>query len=176
MSSSDAPIDFAQELYADLRRLAQRKLANERADHTLQPTALAHEVYLRLQAKTEQAQWQGRDHFMAVAAEAMRHILVDHARQRISEKRGGKFKRLPLQDMAPEITLSDIDLLAVHEALDTLAIEQPLAAELVKLRIFAGFSQIDAARQLNVSKTKADRIWSFSKARLLVLMGGRDRD
>ncbi len=176
MSGGDAPIELAQELYVDLRKLAQRKLANERADHTLQPTALAHEVYLRLQAYKEQAQWQGRDHYMAVAAEAMRRILVDHARQRISEKRGGKFNRLPLHDMAPEIALSDIEILAVHEALDSLALEEPLAAELVKLRIFAGFSQIDAARQLNVSKTKADRIWSFSKARLLVLMGGRDRD
>ncbi len=176
MFSCDEPNELAQALYMNLRDLAQRQLAGERVDHTLQPTALAHEVYLRLQTLESQCKWQGRDHFMAVAAETMRRILVDHARRKISEKRGGNRKRVPLRDVSTEVTLSDSEILAVHEALDSLAEEEPVAAELVKLRVFAGFTQSAAAQHLDLNKAKADRLWAFSKARLLVLMGGRDKD
>ncbi len=175
MISNDSTNEVAEVFYADLRILAERKLAHERADHTLQPTALAHEAYLRLQTYSKKVTWQGHDHFMAVAAEAMRRIVVDHARQRISDKRGGQHQRLPLQDMSSKAKMSAIDTLAVHEALDSLTEEHPLAAELVKLRILAGYTHIDAARHLNIDKGKADRIWSYSKARLLVLMGGHDK-
>ena len=171
--TDDTPVRFSDELYGELRCLAKRKLAGERIDHTLQPTALAHEACLRLGVFKATRDWQGRDHFMAVAAEAMRRVLVDHARKRLADKRGGKYERQPLPDVSSEATLSDTELLAVHEALDSLAAENSVAAELVKLRIFAGFSQIDAAKQLSLGKAKADRVWAFSKARLLVLMGGR---
>ncbi len=174
MTSNEEPIETAEGFYSDLRILAQRKLANERADHTLQPTALAHEAYLRMRKISQNVLWQGRDHFMAVAAEVMRRILVDHARRRISGKREGNFHRLPLTDVSIKVGMNATDILAIHESLDKLAEEEPLAAELVKLRIFAGYTHIDAARHLKLDRAKADRMWAFSKARLLVLMGGRD--
>lgn len=161
-----------EDAYDELRRLASRQLRRERADHTLQATALVHEVYCRLRKQADHTLWQGPDHFLAAAAEAMRCILIDHARCRLAAKRQGRSTQLSLESLAVELPMEPGDLLDVHEALDALAEEDPLAAELVKLRIFCGFSHIDAATRLGIVKGKADRIWTYAKARLYVLMGG----
>jgi len=157
-------------VYDELKKIAAAKMAAERPDHTLQPTALVHEVYCRLQKQNKEQRWHGADHFLAAAVEAMRRILVDHARQKLSIKRGGKFNRLALQSVPVELPMEPDDLLAVHEALDRLAEEDLLAAELVKLRIFGGFGHASAAEHLRITKKKADYVWAYAKARLYSLM------
>ena len=171
-NSSEALLDAA---YNDLRQLARRKLAAERPGHTLQATALVHEVYCRLRKRNNGPAWHGPDHFLAAAAEAMRQILVDHARRKLAAKRGGKYSRQSLESVAVELPMEPAALLDVHEALDRLAAEDPLAADLVKLRIFGGFSHIDAAEHLGMSKSRADRVWAYAKARLYVLMTRRSQ-
>jgi RNA polymerase sigma factor (TIGR02999 family) len=150
-------------VYEELRRLAAQKLAQEKPGQTLQATALVHEAYLRLVGKGEGPPWSGRGHFFAAAAEAMRRILVESARSKRRLKRGGGRARESGEvDVAcPE---PPERLLALDEALDRLAATSPQAAELVKLRYFAGFSNAKAASLLGVSPRKANQVWAYARA------------
>jgi RNA polymerase sigma factor (TIGR02999 family) len=154
-------------VYDELRRLAAQKLAQESAGQTLQATALVHEAYLRVLGPGDEPHWDGRRHFFAAAAEAMRRILVDNARRKHSGKRGGGFVRQDL-DLAhvAVVEVSD-DLLALDEALHKLARLDPQVAELVTLRYFAGLTLKDAAQALGISPRTADDWWAFARAWLL---------
>jgi RNA polymerase sigma factor (TIGR02999 family) len=151
-------------VYEELRRLAARKLAGEKAGHTLQPTALVHEAYLRLVGGESGRNWGGRTHFFAAAAEAMRRILVESARRKASLKRGGDHDRQPLDEAGVPLGRPPEELLAIHDALDTLAATDPRAAELVKLRYFAGFTLDEAAEALGISPRTADNLWAYARA------------
>lgn len=150
-------------VYEELRRLAAGKLACERAGQTLQPTALVHEAWLRLSASSGQS-WEGRTHFFGAAAEAMRRILVDNARRKLRMKHGGGVRPLPLEEMDMPGPLPDPDLVALDEALTELAQVDKEAADLVNLRFFGGLTQAQAAEQLNISRSSADRSWVFARA------------
>jgi RNA polymerase sigma factor (TIGR02999 family) len=149
-------------VYEELRRLAAAKMANEAAGQTLQPTALVHEAWLRLTGATSQG-WNGREHFFRAAAEAMRRILVDRARQRTAEKRGRNPQRTELSDSKIQAVSQDDQMLAVDEALDQLALRDPVSAELVKLRYFVGLSMAEAAESLGLPLRTAERMWTFAK-------------
>jgi len=151
-------------VYDELRKLAAQRLAQEKPGQTLQATALVHEAYLRL-VDVEQAQaWNGRGHFFAAAAEAMRRILVDQARRKLAEKHGGDRPRVGLpDDLAAPAARCD-DLVALDEALGRLEGHDPAAARLVKLRYFAGLSHQDAAEVLGLSRGAADRRWALARA------------
>ena len=149
-------------IYAELRRIAAHKMAGEAAGHTLQPTALVHEAWLRLSG-SNQSGWQNRAHFFGAAAEAMRRILVDHARRKQSQKRGGGVDNLELEDAALILTAPADELLAVHEALDELAREDAAAAELVKLRYFVGMTMEEAATALGLPKRTAENLWTYAR-------------
>jgi RNA polymerase sigma factor (TIGR02999 family) len=158
-------------VYAELRRLAARKLAAEAPGHTLQATALVHEAYLRLVGRAEPVAYKDRGHFFAVAAAAMRRILVDNARRKLTQKRGGGRQRQPLDSIpAPE---PDEELLALDEALQKLAAADPLKAKLVELRYFAGLTGDQAAAVLGISPTTADRHWAYARAWLQAAVRGR---
>jgi RNA polymerase sigma factor (TIGR02999 family) len=151
-------------VYQELRELAAAKLAQEKPGQTLQATALVHEAYLRLLNGQSVQSWNSRGHFFAAAAEAMRRILVESARRRLRAKHGGDRERLELDLsglVAPEV---DRDLIALDAALDRLAAEDPLSAQVVKLRYFAGLTVPQAAQMLGVSPRKADFLWSFARA------------
>jgi RNA polymerase sigma factor (TIGR02999 family) len=151
-------------VYDELRRLAAARLAQEEPGHTLQPTALVHEAYLRLVGGDESQRWQGAAHFFAAAAEAMRRVLVDHARRRKSQKRGGKAERCSLEGLEAPAPASDDELLAVHEALERFQQRAPVHAELVKLRYFGGLTIAEAAQALGISITTANRYWEYARA------------
>lgn len=160
-------------VYQELRRIAAHKMAGESAGHTLQATALVHEVWLRLVSSREQS-WQNRAHFFGAAAEAMRRILVDHARRKLSLKRGAGAERAELDESLLVLTAPPDELLAVHEALDTLAREDPQAAELVKLRYFVGMTMQEAAAALGLAPRTAERLWTYARVRLhKEVRGGR---
>ena len=151
-------------VYAELRKLAAQRLARESPGQTLQATALVHEAYLRLVDPNDAKPWNGRRHFFGAAAEAMRRILVENARRKASAKHGGKLQREELPEsklVAP--ALSD-DLLALDEALSQLAQTDAIAAELVKLRYFAGLTSDQAAEALGLSSGTADRTWAYARA------------
>jgi RNA polymerase sigma factor (TIGR02999 family) len=150
-------------VYEELRRLAARKLAQERPGQTLSPTALVHEAYLRL-AGDAAGDWDSRGHFFAAAAEAMRRILVENARRKKRLKHGGGRQRVPLDAVAAPADAPSDDLLALDDALALLAAEDPVKARLVELRFFAGLSVEDAARCLGISRATADRYWAFARA------------
>jgi len=151
-------------VYAELRKLAAARMVEEKAGHTLQPTALVHEAYLRLVGGERAAPWNSRGHFIAAAAEAMRRILVENARRERSPKHGGDLCRQPLDpDCLAAPQMAD-DLLALDEALTKLAATEPQVAELVKLRYFAGLTIPQAAAQLQISPRTADAWWSYAKA------------
>lgn len=150
-------------VYDELRRLAGYKMAGESAGHTLQATALVHEAWMRL-AGSEQAAWENRGHFFAAAAEAMRRILVEHARRKQSLKRGAGAPHEELNESSIVLTVPPDELLAVNDALDRLATEDPQAAELVKLRYFIGMTMEEAAAAMNLSKRTAEGIWTYAKA------------
>ncbi len=151
-------------VYEELRRLAARKMANEPVGLTLDATALVHEAYLRL-VGGEQQQWDNRGHFFAAAAEAMRRILIDNARQRQSIKRGGKLERHELQESDAAISGGDYEnLLALDDALTKLTVDEPEMARLVELRYFAGLTVDQAARTLGISPRTAKRHWSYARA------------
>ena len=151
-------------VYEELRRLAAVRLAQEKPGQTLQPTALVHEAYLRLVHGDQQQNWDGRGHFFAAAAEAMRRILVDRARRKLSVKHGASMERLDLnEELLPEREHCR-QLAALDEALDELQRHDPQSAELVKLRYFAGLSHKQAAAALNISRRTADRLWAVAKA------------
>jgi RNA polymerase sigma factor (TIGR02999 family) len=165
-------------VYDELRQLAAHKLAQEKPGQTLQATALVHEAYLRL-VDTEKAQhWNSRGHFFAAAAEAMRRILVDNARRKHSQKRGGagtpaQRARLDLDQLAATSERLD-EVLDIDTALAGLADADPQAAELVKLRYFAGLSIPQAAAALGISPRSADFLWAYARAWLLRCLGGGD--
>jgi RNA polymerase sigma factor (TIGR02999 family) len=154
-----AAADLLPLVYDELRKLAAAKMAIENPGHTLDATALVHEAYLRL---TGEHSFESRSHFMRAAAEAMRRILIDHARARGAHKRGGLRQRVPL-DVAERWTESPDHLLALEDALTRFTVEEPRKAELVVLRFFAGMSIPEAAKALSVSVPTAERWWSFAR-------------
>jgi RNA polymerase sigma factor (TIGR02999 family) len=150
-------------VYEELRRMAAAQMARKPSGATLQPTALVHEAWLRL-GGADQREWRNRAHFFAAAAEAMRHILIDRARQRRAVRHGGGQQRIDLESVEiPIDTENDELLLAISEAVDKLAVEHPEAAELVKLRCFAGLDVSEAARTLGIPRTTAYRRWMFAR-------------
>ena len=153
-------------VYDELRKLAAAKLANEKPGQTLQATALVHDAYIRLVDVEKAQHWDSRGHFFAAAAEAMRRILVENARRRASEKRGGNLRRLELEEGLTLNQQRPEDILSLNEALDVLAAEDPAKAELVKLRCFVGMSHQEAAAVLGISRPTADRYWAYAKTRL----------
>lgn len=162
-------------VYEELRRLARSRMAQERAEHTLEATALVHEAYLRLIGE-EDGRWDGRGHFFAAAAEAMRRILIEHARRKNALKNGGQREQIELDDDLPPIASpcdNVDDLLALDEALGRLAAEDPNKAELVKLLYFAGFNLEEAAAVQGISRTTAYRHWLFARAWLHEAISGR---
>ena len=154
-------------VYGELRRLAAHKMAQEAPGHTLQPTALVHEAWLRLVGPEQPAHFQNRAHFFGAAAEAMRRILVDRAREKKALKRGGNLERVELDSVELASPMPDEELLALDEALDRLTAVDTRAAEMVKLCFFVGLTQEEAARELGVSLATAERVWAFARAWLL---------
>jgi RNA polymerase sigma factor (TIGR02999 family) len=158
-------------VYDELRRLAAGYLDRERPGHTLEATALVHEAYLRLVGKEDAARWQGRDHFVATAALAMRRILTDNARRKLRDKRGGDRQRVELSDQ-PDPRQREADhVLALDEALTRLAATDAVAAELVQLHTFGGLSVEEAGKQLGLSRASAYREWAFARAWLRCELG-----
>lgn len=151
-------------VYAELRRLARQRILREGAGQTLQATALVHEAYLRLVDGEHQQRWDSRGHFFAAAAEAMRRILVERARRKQTHKHGGDRKRLELNEAELANQSRADELLAVSEALDELRQHDAEAAELIKLRFFAGFGHQEAAEVLGISRRAADRLWATGRA------------
>jgi RNA polymerase sigma factor (TIGR02999 family) len=150
-------------VYDELRRIASANMARMPGGGTLQPTALVHEAWLRL-GGGEQASWQSRAHFLAAAAEAMRHILIDRARQRSALRHGGKQQRVDIEHIDVPVDTEDDDrLLAISAAVDKLTDEHPQVAELVKLRCFVGLEVAEAANVLNIPRTTAFRRWQFAR-------------
>jgi RNA polymerase sigma factor (TIGR02999 family) len=156
-------------VYDELRQLAAQRLAHEQPGQTLQPTALVHEAYLRLVGGDQTQDWDGRGHFFAAAAEAMRRILIDRARHKQTRKAGGGRRRLDLDDIEPALEDDDGDrLLVLDEALRQLEAEDPRKAELVKLRFFAGLTAEQAAAALGVSTSTAEKDWAYARSWLRV--------
>jgi len=154
-------------VYQELRRLGAQRLANEPAGQTLQPTALVHEAYIRLVGAQPRQHWDGRGHFFAAAAEAMRRVLIDSARRKKSEKRGGGWQRLDMLDNELAVDSAGDDLFAVDEALSKLAKTEPEMAKLVELRFFAGLTPPHppgSRRRLNISLRTANRYWTYARA------------
>ena len=162
--------ELVEHLYTQLRELAASKMRHERVGHSLQTTALVHEVYLKLNQERLATGWESKSQFLSAAADAMRRILVDHARARLSLKRGGNYERHPLGDVPVALPMAAEDLLAIHDCLDAFAVEDPIKAELVKLRVFGGLNHHEAAEALDLGRSTADRYWAYAKARLLQLM------
>jgi RNA polymerase sigma factor (TIGR02999 family) len=158
-------------VYDELRRLAASKMAHEVAGHTLQPTALVHEAWLRLVAN-ETPQFKNRAHFFAAAAEAMRRILIDRARHRRAIRHGGGLQRVELEQVKLPFPSDDDQLLAVNEALDKLAAVQPLEAEVVKLRYFVGLTHDETAEALGISVRTAKYYWAHARAWLFREISG----
>jgi RNA polymerase sigma factor (TIGR02999 family) len=152
------------EVYGELRRLAAHKMAQENPSHTLQPTALVHEAWLRLVKPERQQQFQNRAHFFAAAAEAMRRILVESARRKRRLKHGGELERADLEIVDLPSPMPDDELLALDEALERLTSVDARAAEVVKLCFFVGLTQAQAAQELGLSLATAERLWSFARA------------
>lgn len=161
-------------VYEELRKLAAQKFAQENPGQTLQATALVHEAYIRLVNVDRVQHWDSRGHFFAAAAEAMRRILVETARRKAREKHGGDLQRVELGKADIAIITSSGRLLAIHEALDKLAREDPQAAELVKLRYFAGFSVSEAAEVLGMLRSTAYEQWAYARAWLRCEVEDRD--
>jgi len=151
-------------VYEELRRLAAQKMVHEKSGQTLQPTALVHEAYLRLVGTGGEQHWDSRGHFFAAAAEAMRRILVENARRKRSQKQGGERRRQDAEEVQLAAPEPVEDLLALDEALNKLAKKDPLKAELVQLRYFAGMTIEEAANVLNISAATAKRYWTYTRA------------
>ncbi len=152
------------EVYAELRRLAGIWMADEKAGHTLQPTALVSEAWLRLAGHDAAVGWQGRSHFLAVAARTMRRLLIDHARRKAAEKRGGGWARVTLGAAASEVIEAPDQYLALDAALEELAQMDPRAAQVVELRFFGGFGMEEIARHLDVSRRTVQDDWAMARA------------
>lgn len=151
-------------VYDELRKLAATRLAAESPGQTLQPTALVHEAYLRLIGPADDSRWENRGHFFGAAAEAMRRILVDAARRKAAAKHGGDLARIELEPDTAAALEPREDLIALDEALDRLATEDPIKAQLVKLRYFAGLTLSEAAAALGLAERTAGRHWTFARA------------
>lgn len=165
--------DLLPLVYDELRRLAGGRMAREQPGHTLQPTALVHEAWLRL-AESGEARWQSRAHFFGAAGEAMRRILVDNARRKAQLKRGGNPERVELPASQIAAPGGDEKVLQVHEVLDELAAEDPLKAEIVKLRYFVGLNHQEIAEALELNEKTVRRHWEVAKVRLYALITGRN--
>ena len=153
-------------VYEELRKLAEARLANEAAGQTLQPTALVHEVWIKLSGSDNQ-QWSGRGHYFGAAAEAMRRILIDRARKRNRERHGAGLQRVNLDSVDIAVNSDDETLLQLNEALEKFAVESPDKAELIKLRYFAGLGLAEAAAVRGISLATAKRHWAYARAWLL---------
>ena len=151
-------------VYEELRKLAAQKMVQEKPGQTLQATALVHEAYVRLVDVSNTPHWESRRHFFAAAAEAMRRILVEKARQKSRQKRGGNARQLELEENHWITTTTPDQVLVVDEALSRLAQEDPTAAEVVKLRFFAGMSVEEAAEVLGIHRATANRHWAYARA------------
>jgi len=150
-------------VYDELRKLATARMAHENAGHTLQPTALVHEAWLRL-GGDRQPEWKCRAHYFAAAAEAMRRILIDSARRRLAQRRGGRLEHVNIDDIEVAGSMADARVLKVNEALEKLARDDPGKAELVKLRFFGGLTLEEAGKVLGVAEPTARRWWAYSRA------------
>ena len=159
-------------VYNELRKLAAARMAHEAPGQTLQATALVHEAWLKL-AGSDRQQWRGRAHFFGAAAEAMRRILIDKARRKASQKRGGGNAPEELHESRIQLQAPSAEILAVHDALDALAAEDRIAAEVVKLRYFVGMSIPEIAEALGLSPRTADRHWAFARAWLKQVIEGK---
>lgn len=156
-------IDHLPKVYQELRRIAAAQMARNPSGCTLQPTALVHEAWLRLKG-AQQLHWQSQVHFFAAAAEAMRHILIDRARQRRALRHGGGQQRIDVDEIEiPVDTADDDKLLAINDAVDKLAVDHPDAADLVKLRCFVGLEVSEAAQALGIPRATAYRRWTFAR-------------
>lgn len=151
-------------LYDELRKLAAARMAQESGTQTLQPTALVHEAWLRLTGTEEKKVWNSRGHFFGAAAEAMRRILVDRARQKARIRHGGGLERVNLEDVTLATADSDETVLAINEALEKLARESPQKAEIVKLRYFVGMENREIAQALGTSLSTVERSWAFARS------------
>jgi len=153
-------------VYDELRKLAAQKLAQEKPGQTLEATALVHEAYLRLVNADKPLRWDGRGHFFAAAAEAMRRILVDRARRKQRQRHGGGLEKQSFEDIEPAITspVDAVDLLSLNEALERLEASYPRRARLIKLRYFAGFTLPEVAEMLGISQSSAEADWTYAKA------------
>ena len=170
----DAPAELLSLVYAELRALAARKMAQEQPGQTIQATVLVHEAWYRL-GGDQQPAWQSRAHFFGAVAEAMRRILIENARRKQRQKRGGQLERVDVNKVEIASPLPDDQLLALDEALDRLAAEDPRAAEIVKLCFFVGLTQQEAAEHLGTSVSTVERSWAYARAWLFREIN-RDRD
>jgi RNA polymerase sigma factor (TIGR02999 family) len=159
-------------VYDELRKLAAARLAEEAADHTLNATALVHEAYLRLVTPADDARWDSRGHFFAAAAEAMRRLLVEHARRKKRQKRGGGRQRVELEAAESLVQTPSEDLLALDEALTRLTAHDPIKAEVVKLRFFAGLTMPEIAQSLGLSLATVERYWTYARTWLYSELAG----
>jgi len=157
-------------VYPQLRALAFHLLRGERPDHTLQPTALVHEAWLKLIDQSS-VDWANRAHFLGIAAQAMRRILVDHARGKKRQKRGVGWERVDLEGAPPELSGEGVDLVELDEALDRLREQSERQVRVVELRFFAGLTHEEIARVLDVSERTVEREWRMARAWLLVALG-----
>jgi RNA polymerase sigma factor (TIGR02999 family) len=167
----DALERLAPLVYDDLRRLASRYMRREPADHPLQPTALVHEAYLRL-IDQHRVKWRNRAHFYGVAASLMRRILVDHVRARRADKRGGGWERVTLEELDAAATPRNVDVVALHEALERLAAFDPQQERIVELRYFGGLTIDETAEVIGVSPATVVREWTIAKAWLRADLSG----
>ena len=162
-------------VYEELRKLAAAKMAQEKSGQTLQATALVHEAWLRLAGAEEQKAWNSRGHFFGAAAEAMRRILVDRARQKARVRHGGQLERVDLEHVTIATGDTDDTVLAIHEALEKLALESPQKAEIVKLRYFTGMEHAEIAQVLGIAEPTVRRHWAYARSWLYAeLKGARD--
>jgi RNA polymerase sigma factor (TIGR02999 family) len=174
LGDNHAAAELLPLVYDELRKLAIARMAQEAPDQILQPTALVHEAYLRLIGPGDEGQWENRGHFFAAAAEAMRRILVDAARQKRTEKHGGQRQRVELTDVAANEEVGDEELLALDAALTRFAVEDPVAARVVELRHFAGMSIDEIANALDMSRATAYRHWTYARAWLRAAITGAE--
>jgi RNA polymerase sigma factor (TIGR02999 family) len=169
-----AAVQLLPLVYDELRKLAAQRLAREKPGQTLDATALVHEAYLRLVSKHDGERWDGRGHFFAAAAEAMRRILIENARRKGRLKHGGRRGKEEADLDGLAASEPDGEILALHDALEQLAAHDPLKARLVELRFFGGLTLAEAADCLDVSLSTADRAWRYARAWLYAAMGGAD--
>lgn len=162
-------------VYAELRKLAAARMASERPDHTLQATALVHEAYVRLVDVEQRRRWDSQGHFFSAAAEAMRRILVEHARSRGRLKRGAGLIKVGISDSDPSVGQNDELVLQVNDALELVAAQDSQAAEFIKLRYFAGLSVAETAAALGVSAPTARARWAYAKALMGRLLDAETR-